>query len=742
MSNSNQPDFADCYRAVLGLPEGQRWAYIESEFAEFPAIQERLRQLFSPAGEDLFLMPSTEQDEEPAQDMLAGKVQFGDFLLEQEIGRGASGIVYLAHQVSLDRRVALKLFRPALASSLWSSDRFRDEARAVAQLRHASVVPVYTMGEAAGFPYFALEYVPGGDLSKLIAQARAGEATVWGASHDAHYFRCIAQAVAEIAEALAHAHSLGIVHRDIKPSNILLDSDGTARLTDFGLAKLALDEGQSTEDGMKGTVFYMSPEQLRAHRPVQDELSDVYSLGVVLYECLTLCRPYEGATFSAVTSSVQRGHAPHPRKMNPRIPHDLELICQASMASEREDRYSSAQALAQDLRKFLAHESISIEPPRLSDRITRWVKRKRVWLASVGTLIVAAWLAAIFAFDWSERAQSPRLSVEAVDPSYALVHQPARVLIRPLDLATGVAGEAQELGTLPLRSARVPVGLHRVIVEYDNGWFTEHTRYFEERESRQVSSVFRQRAMDTVGGYVTVPAGNLTLGEGVSEAWPVTTGTIQISSFQISRTEATIGEYRNYLATTGRPELEWWQGVEWNPEWNTLPITLLPVSEAQAFAEWSGARLPTFLEWQRAAHGDRLRKWPWAASSPFEWRGNTQGGDRLENLFDAATPEDFAWTVSQLVPVSRANGDLTVAGGGRTAGLVHMLGNVRELTESVVLANLASGREPRPDSFYATGSSWEAKLRRHDLQTVVEMSLGLPYRQSNLGLRFAKSIHP
>jgi serine/threonine protein kinase len=279
----------------------------------------------------------------------APPARLGEFEIVRELGRGGMGIVYEAVQLSLKRRVALKILPPALGGSSALASRFRREAEAAARLRHPGIVPVYAYGEVSGTPFFALELVEGRSLAAVIADLRADVVGALPSDPSARR-RWSVELAAKVAEALAYAHGQGIVHRDVKPANILLEQDGTPRLTDFGLAS---EEGRDTLS-LSGEVFgsprYMSPEQ--AFRRVQpiDGRSDVYSLGVTLYELVTLHFPYRGETSSEYLSEVSEGRLVPPRSFEAAITPALEQVLLRALAHQPEQRYPSAAAFASDLR--------------------------------------------------------------------------------------------------------------------------------------------------------------------------------------------------------------------------------------------------------------------------------------------------------------------------------------------------------------------------------------------------------
>lgn len=305
--------------------------------------------------------------------------RFGDYELGRELGRGGMGVVYEARHVGLNRSVALKMVRSDVLGGAAEIQRFRIEAAALALLDHPRIVPVYEAGEAGGQGYLAMKLVAGGNLADRLDR----------------YFndpRAAAELAAEVAEAVHHAHSRGILHRDLKPANILVDDDGLPLVTDFGLAKRFDDDSAMTISGaLLGTPAFMSPEQAAGRSASITTSTDVYGLGTILYSMLAGRPPLLGEDVMEVLDAIRSREPERPSRHNPSVPRDLDTITLKCLEKDPRRRYATAHALAADLRAWLGSRPIAARRVGAAERAWLWCRRR----PAVAALAAAAMLAAV-----------------------------------------------------------------------------------------------------------------------------------------------------------------------------------------------------------------------------------------------------------------------------------------------------------------------------------------------------------
>lgn len=361
----------------------------ETPCQEFPAGWQPTVQFGKPDAARANADPA-DDDSTPRLDMGfdAKAPHFGNYELLGEIGRGGMGIIYKARHRALDRIVALKVNRATAADSAEGVRRFQVEAEAVAKLDHPAIVPIFDVGAVQGQQYYSMAYVEGQSLAAAVA-------------HGPLPSRRAAEIVQAVVDAVAYAHSQGVIHRDIKPENILLDATGRPRITDFGIAKCIDNETHLTHAGEAiGTPSYMPPEQAQGRMDEVGPQADVYSLGATLYCLLTGRPPFAAATSLDTFNLVIEREPVSPRLLNSALDRDLETIVLKCLEKRPEKRYASAAELAADLSRYLAHKPIVARPVGWIQKSVRWCRRNPL-PASLSAGLVAIVATAFFLVSFS-----------------------------------------------------------------------------------------------------------------------------------------------------------------------------------------------------------------------------------------------------------------------------------------------------------------------------------------------------
>ena len=375
--------------------------YLEQACGEDAALRARVQALLRAHDEDwTFLQPpvpdqpdpplpgTTDPEKEtlPPQASLpvavaADQPTVSDYEILGELGRGSMGVVYKAWQTKLHRLVALKMILSGAHAGEADLARFRTEAEAIARLQHSNIVQIHEVGEHGGLPFFSLEYCPGGSLEKKLAGAPLQPKEA-------------AALVESLSRAMQAAHERGVIHRDLKPANVLLAEDGTPKITDFGLAKKLDVPGVTSTGVIMGTPSYMAPEQAAGKGKAVGPTADVYALGAILYELLTGRPPFLAATTLDTLLQVLEQEPVPPRRLQPKTPRDLEIICLKCLEKEPGKRYPTATALAEDLRRFQEGRPVVARPVGRLRRLLKWTRRKPttaalilVTVLSVATII-------------------------------------------------------------------------------------------------------------------------------------------------------------------------------------------------------------------------------------------------------------------------------------------------------------------------------------------------------------------
>ena len=356
---------------------------------------------------------------------------FGDYELEEEIARGGMGVVYRARQVSLNRRVAVKMILAGQFANPADLKRFQAEAEAAARLSHPNIVDIYEVGEHEGQHYFSMRLVEGaslaGRMQKAQCQSQNDQAPKPLRAADS------ARITAKVARAVHFAHQHGVLHRDLKPGNILIDNRGEPHIADFGLAKLIESESDLTLSGaVLGSPGYLAPEQAAGKTSHLTTAVDVYGLGAVLYFLLAGQAPFTGATAVEILRRVVDEEPPRPRAINPRVDADLETICLKCLEKDPQRRYGSAEALAEDLERWLRDEPILARPVGKLEHVRKWIRREPRLAVSVGIalLLLVSGVAGVV-WEWRQAAAAQREAIEKLRDSYLAQAHANRLTAEP-----------------------------------------------------------------------------------------------------------------------------------------------------------------------------------------------------------------------------------------------------------------------------------------------------------------------
>lgn len=426
-SQSVSPELVDIFDAIhRRLINGENVS--EDEFSNFPPHQaKQLRKYLATMKAMANLGETQASGNLLSQDHLLERKQLGEFTILREVGRGGMGVVYEAFQGTLDRRVALKVLPMAALSSDTQIQRFKNEARAAAALHHTNIVPIHSIGNDQGVHYYAMQFIEGATLADIIrdlqsdpkqpaavhdataspdipsslatnfSPSRSSESTqrdvqaalTTSRTHSKFdYYRSVAKWIEHAADALAHAHESGVLHRDIKPGNLMIDKNAKLWVTDFGLARLESDATMTATGDLLGTLRYMSPEQVRGDRVLVDHRADVYSLGLTLYEALTLKPAFDENDRGRLLKRILESEPTAVRTIDPRTPVDLETIILKATQKNPIDRYVSAEEFAKDLRRFLDDRPIMAKRPSLATKLAKWTYRHRVIVGTVATALL------------------------------------------------------------------------------------------------------------------------------------------------------------------------------------------------------------------------------------------------------------------------------------------------------------------------------------------------------------------
>ncbi len=454
----DDPRVMDAAREYLAELEAGRVPDRKTYLDRHPDLAEALAECFD--GIELAHAVSIELGPPPVQVAEFPTGTLGDFQILREVGRGGMGVVYDAVQLSLGRRVALKVLPFAAALDAKHLQRFKTEAQAAAGLHHTNIVPVHAVGCERGVHFYAMQLIQGRSLDAVIHELRGSDAGLTGGSTVDIYagatvsapatgrtssrpgraresYRTAARIAAQVADALNYAHEAGVIHRDIKPANLLLDAKGNVWVTDFGLAQVS-DVNLTRTGDVVGTLRYMSPEHASGQRVLVDQRTDIYSLGATLYELLTLEPIFPAQDRRTLLFQILNEEPRPPRQLDRAIPIELETIILKAVAKAPEERYATAAEMAADLNRFLDERPILARRPSLVDRVRKWTRRHPSLVASAVLLlvIVVVGLSVTTALVSREQARTQeafdreRLRAEEAVASRVLAQRAADDLIR------------------------------------------------------------------------------------------------------------------------------------------------------------------------------------------------------------------------------------------------------------------------------------------------------------------------
>lgn len=562
----------------------------------------------------------------------------GDYVVLDLLGAGGMGAVFLAEHLGTKRRVALKTIKPGLVIGGEGLERFQREGSITASLEHPGIVKVHELALHEGEPYLVYELVEG---ARTLNEAL-----------EPLDLRGRVELVRDVARALGHAHSRGVVHRDVKPGNILVDAAGRPRVADFGLAAAADLERITRSAAVLGTPRYMAPEV--ADGPQVDPSVDVWALGVVLYETLAGRPPIEAETWFEYLAQARQGIRELPTHPEREVPRALGEVCLRALRADPRQRTRNAGEFADDLERFLRGELEPAPPARTG-----------LWVAGVGILVLALGLG-VFAFASSAPRKAPSLawrgavepetvfnvetvtlegrvesSQERVELEVTGLAEPVRVAPGPFLISVPLSEGANEIVVRLREPAGEELSLRRRVVRRTvPAWYLELP--LERRAPLPLPAQlefseegYRNRADGSL--LVWVPPATTRLGsdrpKGAMYLYEGPEHEVRLSGYYVGQTEVTWGQYRAYCQATGLAEPE-----PAFPVSDEHPVHSVTWPEAQAYCAWAGLRLPTEAEWEYAARGPEGLLTPWGAATLDEVRANLSVPKPLDDRFRTTSP--------------------------------------------------------------------------------------------------------
>ncbi len=742
--------------------------------------------------------PANDSDTDRPQVGLEPNLQLGDFRLERRLGAGGMGVVYQATQTSLNRPVALKILPSVFGRDASALERFHREARAAAKLHHRNIVTIHAEGTENTVCYFAMELIEGQPLDQLMVALRAAklskseraqpasaktESSVEPDRSEADpalatersnvladcatgrvYFDTVARLVSEVADALQYAHDRGIIHRDVKPSNLMLARDGRLVLLDFGIARICQERGMTLTGSLVGTPRYMSPEQVSGNGQGLGQRCDIYSLGVTLYEMLTLEPLFDGQTREQVIVQILNQEPPGPRQIDRRIPTDLDTICRTAIAKDPNRRYASAGEFAEDLRRYLDGRVIQAKPPGVADRLAKLVCRRKVTTAlTVGIILALAFAGSIawehYTTRWAQQdamvlidrfiAEKEFFAALTVaeraaryipdDPllenrwpslsrEYIIDTQPPGADVYMGEYAE-TASRWKYLGRSPLRGVRVPFGTCRWKIEKPGFVPLEMVRTNElamaDPSTGRPYGAFMQFTLHEIGRH---PRDMVWVGPGELDQRLLFHGERTIPSapaFLIDKYEVTNRQFRDFVVRGGYESREFWEH-EFVEDGKIIPWA----EGIKRFCDETGRPGPA--TWKNGTYRRGQGNYPVGGVSWYEAAAYARFRDKnLPTVFHwtlAARADDIPSRITRLSNFSNGPSRVGRYRGMGKYGLYDAAGNAREWCFNAI--------EGEPDMRCSLGGAWG-----EDDYAFVNGSIRSPWdRNTANGLRCVKYL--